>query len=43
METYRVSCKKNNENKNSSFRRTKQNRLMVVSNCEICDKNMKVH
>ena len=36
METYCVSCKKNTANKNSSVRRTKQNRLMLVSNCAIC-------
>ena len=38
METYCVSCNKNNTNKNSSFRRTKQNRLMLVSNCAIFGK-----
>ena len=38
METYCVSCMKNNANKNSSVRRTKQNRLMLVSNCAICGK-----
>ena len=31
METYCVSYKKNTANKNSSVRRTKQNRLMLVS------------
>ena len=35
MDTYCVSCKKNTANKNSSVRRTKQNRLMLVSNCAI--------
>ena len=28
---------KNNGNKNFSVRRTKQKRLMLVSNCAICD------
>ena len=32
METYCVSCK----NENSSVRRTKQNRLMLLSNCAVC-------
>ena len=37
METYCVSCKKYTENKNSSVRKTKQNRLiMLLSNCTIC-------
>ena len=38
METYCVSCKKYTSNKNSSVRKTKQNRLMVLSNCAICGK-----
>ena len=38
METYFVSCKKNTANENSIVRRTKQNRLMLVSNCAVCDK-----
>ena len=38
METHCVSCKKNTANKNSSVRRTKQNRLMLVSNCAVCGK-----
>ena len=38
METYCVSCKKNTENRNSSVRNTKQNRLMLLSNCAICGK-----
>ena len=33
---YCVSCKKNTMNKNSSVRRTKQNRLMLILNCAIC-------
>ena len=43
METYCVSCKKNTVNKNSSVRRTKQNRLMVVSNCAVCGKKIEFH
>ena len=38
METYCVSCKKNTMNTNSSFRRTKQNRLMLESNYAFCGK-----
>ena len=38
METCSVSCKKDTANKNSSFRRTRHNRLMLVSNCAICGK-----
>ena len=32
MENYRVSCKKNTANKNSTVRKTKQNRLILLSN-----------
>ena len=38
MKTYCVSCKKNTVNKNRIIRRPKQNRLMLASNCAICDK-----
>ena len=38
METYCVSCKKNTANKRSGVRRTKQNRLILASNCAICGK-----
>ena len=38
METYCVGCKKNTTNKNSSVKRTKQNRLMLASSCAICSK-----
>ena len=38
METYCVSCKKNTANENSSVRKTKQNRLMILLNCAICGK-----
>ena len=49
MENYYVSCKKNTSNKNSSVRRTKQNRLILASNCTVCKrksrfiKNHKFH
>ena len=42
MKTYCVSFKKNTANKNSSVRRTKQNRLILVSNCAVYGKK-KVH
>ena len=38
METYCVSCKKKTANKNLSFRKSKQNRLMVLSNCAVLGK-----
>ena len=38
METYCVSCKKNTPNENSGVRKTKQNRLMLLSNCAVCGK-----
>ena len=38
METCSVSCKKNTANENASVRKTKQNRLMVLSNCAVCGK-----
>ena len=38
METYCVSCKKNTGNKNSTVKRTKQNRLMLISNSAVCGK-----
>ena len=38
METYCDSCKKNTANKNSNVRKTKQNRLMLLSNCAIYGK-----
>ena len=38
METYCVICKKNTANKNSSVRKTKQNRETLLSNCPICGK-----
>ena len=42
METYYITYKKKNTVKeNSSVRRTKQNRLMPLSNCAICGKKKK--
>ena len=38
MQTYCVSCNKNTANTNSGIRRTKQNRLTLVSNCAVCGK-----
>ena len=38
MVSYCVSCKKNTANENSSVRKAKQNRLMLVSNCAACGK-----
>ena len=38
METYCVGCRKNTANENASVRRTKQNRLMLLSNCAVWGK-----
>ena len=38
METYCVSCKKYTANENSNVRKTKQNRLMLLSNYAIYGK-----
>ena len=38
METYCASCQKNTVNENSSVRKFKQNRLILLSNCAVCDK-----
>ena len=38
METYYVGCKKNTANENSSVWKTKQNRLILLSNYAICGK-----
>ena len=35
METFYVSCKKYTADKNSSVRKTKQNCLMLFSNCNV--------
>ena len=42
METDCVSCKKKTANKNSSVRKSKQNRLMLLSNCTFI-KNQELH
>ena len=36
METYCVSCKNITPNENSCVRKTKQNKLTLLSNCAIC-------
>ena len=33
-----MSVVKNTANKNSSVRKTKQNRLMILSSCDVCGK-----
>ena len=38
METYCASCKKNTANKNLNVRRTKQNKLILLSNCAVSGK-----
>ena len=38
MEPYFVNCKKYTENENSTFRKTKQNRLILLSNFTVCGK-----
>ena len=38
METYCESCKKYTANENSSVQKTKQDRLMLLSNCAVCGK-----
>ena len=38
IETYCVSCKKNNANQNSRVKKPKQNRLMLLLNCTVCGK-----
>ena len=38
METFWFSCKKNTGYENSSVRKTKQNRFMLLPNCYICGK-----
>ena len=37
MENYCISCKQYTE-KNSSVRKTNQNRLMLLPNCAVCGK-----
>ena len=43
METYCVSCKKYTANDNSNVRKTKQNRLMLLSNGAICGKKIEFY
>ena len=38
MEVHCVSCKKYTANENSSVRKPKQNRLMLLSNCAVSGK-----
>ena len=38
METYCVSCKKNTASENLSVWKTKQNGLMLLSDCAVCGK-----
>ena len=38
MGNYCVSCKKNTVNENLNLRRTKQNRLRLLSNYAVCGK-----
>ena len=40
MRTYCVSSKKSTAKKNSDVRKTKQNKLMLLSNCAFCDKRI---
>ena len=42
METYCVSSKKYTGNENSNVRKTKQNRLMLLSNYSICGKKKSI-
>ena len=38
METYYANCKKYTSNEYSNVRKTKQNRLMLLSNSAVCGK-----
>ena len=38
METFCLSCKKNNAKENLAVRKTKHNRLMLLSKCVVCGK-----
>ena len=38
MERHCVSCKINTGNENLNVKKTKQNRLMLLSNCAVCGK-----
>ena len=37
MEMYCMSCKKYATNENPNVRKTRQNRLMLLSNCAVCE------
>ena len=39
---YYVSCKKYTVNRTSSLRKTKQNKLILLSNCAVCCKKKKM-
>ena len=43
METYCVSFKKNTANENSSIRKTKQNRLMLIKLCCLWQEKIDFH
>ena len=36
MQTYRVRCRKNTENKNTKIVRTRDGRLQIKSLCSVC-------
>ena len=36
MKTYCLSCKKKTANQTSSVTRTKQNKIILLSNCTVC-------
>ena len=38
-ETYCLACRKHTKNTNPKIVRNRQNRLMIQSNCAICDSN----
>ena len=42
MKTYCLSCTKHTANENSNFRKSKENRFMLLSNCTICRKKKSV-
>ena len=43
LSCYCLKCRKNTESKNSKVARTKNGRIMLLSNCVVCDsKNSKL-
>ena len=38
MKAYYIICKRNTASKNPSVRRTRHDRFMLLSNCEMCFK-----